>query len=128
MSSYNSARSAIYKYMHVVKLQIALWAACLAMALLSFNVYLIASAFCGGALVVVPALVYIRVSKMSKVLPVGQVFAKHQKAELFKFFTNLVGFALVFILFKNVHVLALFATYVVTLSGYWLSLYKQAKS
>lgn len=126
--NYNSARSTLYKYMHVVKLQIYLWLLCLAVALLSLDVYVVASAFFGGALVFIPTLVYIRVAKMSRVLPTSQVFAKHQKAELFKFFTNLIGFALVFILFKKVHVLALFATYVVTLSSYWLSLRKQMKS
>ncbi|MDD3265967.1 MAG: ATP synthase subunit I [Burkholderiales bacterium] len=127
MTRYNSARSALYKYMHVVKLQIYLWLLCLAVAVLSLDVYVLMSAFFGGALVVLPTLVYIRVAKVNRVLPAGQVFAKHQKAELFKFFTNLIGFALVFILFKKVHVLALFATYVVTLSSYWFSLYKQAK-
>lgn len=122
MTNYNSAKSALWKRMHIVKLQILIGILCLAIAIFSWNMYLILSVILGALLVIVPTLVYIRVSMMNKVIPVGQVFARHQKAELFKFFTNLVGFALVFILFKKVHVLALFTTYVVTLSSYWLSL------
>lgn len=125
--NYNSAKSTLYKYMHVVKLQVLLGSLCFIAAILSWNLYVIISALLGALLVIIPTLVYIRVSMVRKVLPVGQVFAKHQKAELFKFFTNLFGFAIVFITFKKVHVLALFTTYVVTLSSYWISLYKQPK-
>jgi F0F1-type ATP synthase assembly protein I len=122
--NYNSAKSTLYKYTYVVKLQVLLGAVCLAVTVLSLNMYAIISALLGSLLVIVPTLVYIRVSMVSKVLPTGLVFAKHQKAELYKFFTNLIGFALVFIFFRKVHALALFTTYVVTLSSYWLSLRK----
>lgn len=122
--NYNSAKSALYKHMYVIKLQLILLSVCLIVSLLSWNVYIVLSSLFGGLLIILPTLVYIKVSGMNKVLPVGQVFGKHQRAELFKFFTNFVGFAVVFIFFKHVHVLALFTTYVVTLSSYWLSLRK----
>ena len=122
MANYNSARSASYNHRQVVKLQLLLAILCLIVAVFSWNVYLMVSVLIGSLLVIVPTLVYIKVSKINKVMPVNQVFARHQRAELFKFFSNLVGFAVVFIVFKKVHVLALFATYVVTLSSYWLSL------
>lgn len=122
MANYNSARSASYNHQQVVKLQLLMAVLCSIIAVFSWNLYLSLSVLIGALLVIVPTLVYIKVSKINKVLPVNQVFARHQKAELFKFFSNLFGFALVFIVFKKVHVLALFATYVVTLSSYWLSL------
>ncbi len=126
--SYNSANAALRQYLQVVKLQFLIGVlAILVTAVKSLNSYATISAILGFLLALLPTLVYIRIAWSKKVLPPDTVFAKHKKAELYKFFVNLFGFAIVFIFFRQVHALALFTTYVVTLSSYWFSMFLQTR-
>lgn len=103
------------------------FAAILLTAVISLNWHDIVSAVLGFSLVLMSTLVYVKIAWSKKVLPAAVVFARHKKAELYKYLTNLVGFALVFILYKQVQILALFTAYIVTLSSYWFGLFWTAK-
>ena len=117
-------KKAEYASANVIRKQLLLGVVCVILSVLSWDVNVVVSALIGFLLVFIPTVVYVKVSNMKQIMPVYQVYGKHQKAELMKFILNFIGFTIVFIFYKNVHVLALFITYVVTLSGYWLGLSK----
>lgn len=127
MTNYSVNKKALYASANVLYKQLLLGGVCIVASALSFNVDAIVSACFGFILVFIPTLVYVKISNMRKIMPVYQVYSKHQKAELMKFTLNFIGFILVFVFYRNVHVLAFFATYVVTLSSYWLGLFSKAK-
>lgn len=127
--SYNSAKTAFKEFLLVVKVQLVIGIlAIITSLLLGKNLITAFSAFLGLCLSVLPALVYIKIAYSKKILSGEIILAMHKKAELYKFMTTISGFILVFICFKQVHVLALFITYIATLSSYWLSLFWLAKS
>lgn len=126
--TYNSAKIALNKYLQIIKIKIVLGIILiLIFAIFSQNLYTTLSALLGFLLALLPALFYIKIAWSNKILLANQIFAKHKKAEIYKFNVNLLGFLVVFISFKQVHALALFTTYMVTLSGYWLSLFFRIK-
>lgn len=126
--SYNSANDALRQYIHVIKLQSLIGMLIIIVtAVKTLNLNATVSAILGFLLVLLPALVYIKIVWSRKVMPAEAVMAKHKKAELYKFLMSLFGFAAVFIFFRQVHALALFTAYVVTLSSYWLCMFRQAR-
>ncbi len=87
----------------------------------SFNNIL--SAFLGGVLVFIPTLIYsfFAFKKGIVAYPVV-VLKRHQKAMVFRFLANFILFALVIIFYRQCNFLLLLIGYLVTISGYWVSL------
>ena len=124
--TYNSAKSALKEYLRIIILKIGLATIFnVIIAVFSQNLYSCLSALFGSLLALFPALVYIKVAYSKKILPAEQILVRHKKAELYKFLTNIFGFVIVFISFRQVHALVLFASYLVTLSAYWLALFRR---
>lgn len=127
--AYNSAKFVLNEYLCVIKLQLLIGFLCVIIALLlSKNLLVLFSALYGFGIGIIPTIVYVKTVWSKKVLNGEQIFARHKKAELFKFLITIFAFASVFIYLKDVHVLALFTTYVATLSSYWISLFIKVKS
>jgi ATP synthase protein I len=121
--AYNSAKSALQEYLQVIKLQLFIVIACgLITFVVTHNLNTTISALLGGALVLLPAMLYVKFAYSRKVISAERVLARHKKAELIKFLANVGGFVVVFSCFRQVQALVLFAAYVVTLSSYWLIL------
>ena len=94
----------------------------IALPLLLFDKALAISALIGGAIGFIPALIY-----ALKIGPVGnapEVLLKaHYFAEFLKIMATMVLFAITFVLFKEINVMAMFLTYIATLAVYWLALF-----
>ena len=71
----------------------------------------------------IPTFVYIKIAFANGliILP-SEAFKLHKKAMIAKFIVNLVLFMLIIMLYKDCNFLALFLTYIITLSGNWLNL------
>lgn len=124
--TYNSAKNALKEYLRVITIKVILAVIFITIiAVFNRNLYSCLSALLGFLLALLPALVYIKVVYTDRVLPAEVVMVRHKKAELYKFFTNILGFVIVFICFRQVHLLVLFASYLVTLSAYWLALLRR---
>jgi F0F1-type ATP synthase assembly protein I len=80
------------------------------------------AAVLGIAIAVIPSLIYIKVAHKATPVPAIQYYAAHKKALLYKFLVNLLSFTLVLLIFRSKYILALFLTYIITLSGSWLVL------
>ncbi|MCX8514396.1 MAG: hypothetical protein ORN24_02390 [Burkholderiales bacterium] len=84
------------------------------------------SALFGGVLVISSTLVYFYVAFRKGVIANSNIALKrHKIAMILKFSTNVLGFALILSLFKDCNFIIFIAAYVITLSGYWLSLIKK---
>jgi ATP synthase protein I len=84
------------------------------------------SVMVGGSIGVVANLGYvIRALWMSKGVDPVKVYRAQAAGEGFKFVLTLVGFALVFLQYKEVAVLPLFLGYTSTFVIYWMALLKQ---
>lgn len=126
---YNSVKIALNEYLRVIKLQLLIGLLAVIIVLIfNKNLLSVISAFCGLAIAVIPTVIYVKLAWSNKVINSEQIFARHKKAELFKFILTILAFVLVFVCFKKVHILALFTTYVATLSSYWFCLFFQNKS
>ncbi len=112
---------------NILKLQLLFGCSCIIFAIFMLkNVNGILSAFLGLLLALVPTLVYIKIAFAKGLVNYPSVIlARHKKAMLLKFIINFILFAIVFIFYKKCNYFALFGTYIVTLSGYWVSLIKK---
>ena len=112
---------------NIVKLQLLFGCICIIFAsLMSKSVNSALSAFLGLLLAFVPTLVYIKIAFAKGLVNYPSIILeRHKKAMLLKFVLNFILFALVFIFYKKCNYFALFGTYIVTLSGYWISLIKK---
>lgn len=128
--TYNSAKNALKDYLRVIKLQFAIGlTAIVVVTLFGKSVLSFLSALSGFLMAVLPAIIYIKIAWSSKVLSAEELFAKHKKAEIYKFMLTVFGFLVIFIFFKKVQAGTLFVTYVATLSSYWICLFLyQAKT
>ena len=81
-----------------------------------------ASAFVGGAIGFLTSLVY----AIKMLAPPGseakKIMRSHYSAEAYKLLVTILLFSLVFTQYKEVHVLPMMATYVATLTVYWVAL------
>jgi len=83
------------------------------------------SGIAGLFLAIVPTVVYAKIAFANHLVAApGVAFARHKKAMLSRFLLNLALFAIVLFLYKKCDYVALFATYFITLAGYWVSLVK----
>ena len=83
------------------------------------------SVFLGGVLVMIPTVVYaFLVFRNGAVAYPGVALKQHQKAMVFRFLANFILFAIVIIFYRQCNFLLLLLGYLVTISGYWLSLIK----
>ena len=83
------------------------------------------SVFLGGILVIIPTFIYSFTVFINGLVAYPSVALKrHQKAMVFRFLANFVLFALVMVLYRQCNFVLLFLGYIITLSGYWLSLIK----
>ena len=122
--TYNSAKNALKDYLRVIKLQFAIGlTAIIVVTLFGKSVLSFLSALSGFLMAVLPAIIYIKTAWSSKVLNAEELFAKHKKAEIYKFMLTVFGFLVIFIFFKKVQAGTLFVTYVATLSSYWICLF-----
>ena len=121
--AYNSATAIRGNYLKVAKIQLIVGLIVFLLLSIFFRKLEISvSSGLGLLLAIIPTLVYIKVVWKSQYLAVTKVYAQHKKALLLKFLCNLAGFALVLVTYHEVQFLALLVTYVITLSGTWLSL------
>ena len=113
--------------LQVLKWQITLGVlAILLICFVKYNINSIASALLGLLCALLPSIIYIKIAFVKRVLSAENVLRLHKNAMMAKFVTNLVLFALVFLFYKKCDVVALFLTYIVTLSGYWFSLFNSS--
>lgn len=80
------------------------------------------SALCGILIALIPTLVYAKVVISKNIDDIHATYRKHKLAIGLKFLSNAMCFLVVFLLYKNVNVLMLFITYIISLSGYWTSI------
>ncbi|WP_158649224.1 ATP synthase subunit I [Aquella oligotrophica] len=127
--TYNSAKIALKDYLRVIKLQFAIGlTAVIVVTLCGKSILSFLSALCGFLMAVIPAVIYIKIAWSDKILNAEQIFAKHKKAEMFKFMLTIFGFLAIFIFFRKIQAGILFVTYVATLSSYWVCLFYQVKT
>ena len=127
--TYNSAKNALKDYLRVIKLQFAIGlTAIIVVTLFGKSKLSFLSGLCGFLMAVVPAVIYIKIAWSDKVLNAEELFAKHKKAEIFKFVLTIFGFLAIFIFFRKVQAGILFVTYVATLSSYWVCLFYRVKT
>lgn len=112
---------------NIVKLQLIFGLSCVIFtAIIIKNFSGVLSAFLGLLLALMPTIAYIKIAFAKGLVDYPSVvLGRHQKAMLLKFLLNIILFALVFISYKQCNFFALFATYFITLSGYWVSLIKK---
>ncbi len=119
----SNSRRALGAYLSVIKLQVCLGGLAIIASLgISRNLIAVISALCGFGLAFMPTLIYAKIAATKQVLMADKVLALHKKALIFKFSANFLGFLIVFITFRQVNSLALFGSYLLTLSSYWLGL------
>jgi F0F1-type ATP synthase assembly protein I len=93
---------------------------------ISQNINTALSALFGAGLVILSTLVYFYVAFRKGVIANSNIALKrHKMAMILKFSTNVLGFALILAIFKNCNFIVFIAAYIITLSGYWLSLIKK---
>jgi hypothetical protein len=81
------------------------------------------SSILGFAIALSGTLVYIKIAFSSGVITHPSVaYTLHKKAMVSRFATNLLLFAIVFLVYKNCDALVLIITYCVTYSAYWFVL------
>lgn len=99
--------------------------ATLLVVLISKNYNNALSVFLGGVLVIIPTTIYsFFVFKKGVVAYPSIALKRHQKAMVFRFLANFILFAVVIIFYQQCNFLLLLLGYLVTISGYWLSLIK----
>lgn len=119
----NNLRIHRQRYLLVIKLQLILGiVASLACYTVDSTMVTGFSALLGMSLVVISTSAYLGLIWSRTVLAAEKVFAQHKKAMIVRYLTNFIGFLVIFTVFKDVNVFALFITYIVTISAYWLSL------
>ena len=97
----------------------------LVVAIITKNYNNTLSVFLGGVLVMIPTVVYaFLVFRNGVVAYPGVALKQHQKAMVFRFLANFILFAIVIIFYRQCNFLLLLLGYLVTISGYWLSLIK----
>lgn len=94
----------------------------LVLTLINKNINTFLSALFGLIIAITPTIVYAKIMLTKGVDNYVLAYYKHKKAMLIKFFINILGFLLVFLLYKNVNAIALFITYIVTIFAYWTCL------
>ncbi len=119
MNTSNVNKQALLITSRVLYLQLLMGSVCLLVSMFIHNIHTTLSVLLGVGLVVVPTIVYVKISAMHKILPINQIYGRHKKAELVKFVLNLSWFALIFIGYKHVQAIALLVSYAVVLSSYW---------
>lgn len=91
-----------------------------------FSVTAAISVLIGGSIGVIANLGYVlRAMRMNAGLDPVKAYRAQTAGEGFKFLLTLIGFALVFLKFKEVAVLPLFLGYASTFVIYWMALLKQ---
>ena len=121
--AYNSINAVRQNYLKVAKTQLVVGLiGFLILSIVFRNLTTSISSALGLICALLPTLVYIKVVWNSPYLGLSRVFAQHKKAMLLKFSCNLGGFMLVVVGYHQLHFVALLLTYVLTLSGTWLSL------
>lgn len=110
----------------ILSRQVALSVVLAMVAGVAFGVNAAVSVLAGGAIGVVANLGYVlRAMRMSGAVNPVKVYQAQAAGEGFKFLLTLVGFALVFLGFKDVAALPLFLGYASTFVIYWVALLKQ---
>ncbi len=83
----------------------------------------ILSAFLGLLIALIPTIAYTKIAFAKGLVNYPSVIlARHKKAMLLKFIFNIILFALVFLSYKQCNFFVLFTSYMITLSGSWVSL------
>lgn len=80
------------------------------------------SALIGGGIGIIPALIYLRSMTAPPGTDAPRLLGAQYRAEFFKFVATTVLFALTFIGYRDVAPVALFSTYLATLTMYWVAL------
>jgi ATP synthase protein I len=110
----------------IISRQVALVITLAIVAGVVFSVNAAASLAIGGLIGVVANLGYVlRAMRMSNASDPVKAYRAQAAGEGFKFVLTLVGFALVFLQYKEVAVLPLFLGYTSTFVIYWMALLKQ---
>ena len=99
-----------------------------AIALLGAGLVSAWSALVGGALGVVPTLVYWFVARLVTGSKPARVAGGHLFAEFLKIATTLVLFACAIIFLREIQIIPLLATFFLTLFAYWIALYSLSKA
>ncbi len=106
----------------IILIQVAV-AIVIALLMLLFHGFTAAvSAFIGGAIGFLTSLAYAIKMLAPKGSDAKKIMRAHYSAEAYKLILAILLFALVFTQYKEVHALALFATYAATLTVYWVAL------
>ena len=110
----------------ILSRQVALTIVLAIAAVTVFNVNAAASVMAGGSIGIVANLGYVlRAMRMSSDNNPVKAYQAQAAGEGFKFLLTLVGFALVFLGYKDVAALPLFLGYASTFVIYWVALLKQ---
>ncbi|KZE33565.1 ATP synthase protein I [Crenobacter luteus] len=106
----------------VVRLQVAMTVAATVLVALFAGQDAALSALAGGAVVVIPALLYGRVSGAPGRAAPAVLMRAHYKAEAYKFLLTVVLMVVVGAFFKSLSIPALVLGYLSAASGYWFGL------
>ena len=106
----------------IIFIQVAVTVVIALLLLTMSNLTVAISAFAGGAIGFLTSVVY----AIKMLRPQGNdaksIMRAHYTAEAYKLIVTVLLFSLVFTQYKEVHALSLFATYVATLTVYWVAL------
>lgn|GEM_PF-2555931 len=81
------------------------------------------SGIVGLALAIMPTIIYAKIAFGNGLVSApGVAYVRHKKAMISRFILNLLLFGIVVLVYRRCDYTALLITYIVTLSGYWISL------
>ena len=106
----------------IILVQVAVAVVMALMMLLINGLTAAVSAFVGGAIGFLTSLIYAKKMLAPPGSEAKKIIRAHYSAEAYKLIFTILLFSLVFTQYKEVHALSLFATYVATLTVYWVAL------